>query len=425
MRTALLTSLLLLALATPSLAGDADRAADVRTTLAKLDERGGSTDRVARELTGLGPDALPALLAAWRQHTGRHDASDHEPRPVEALRRAIEAQPAAALERHLLAYVGANPGTSARIEALQTVAAFGRRSALSLAIDIFRGADRMAVGSPAVVSAWEAALRTLFEDRAPVTRLLAAWRNVPAPLHVPTARVLAENDTRTTVGAALTIMQRADENIPELIGVLEGASPVVLAKLPVMAALLEVRSHRNRNVRRATAHLMGRLGRDDAFTPLVQLLDDEDGSVQRAAATALRTLTGASAGGSAAAWKRWYDAERDWLKQSRMAELLRSDKPAETARALRELHRHAFIGAKHVALVQRLADDGSDGVRLLALATLERMGRASVAPDLVRHLNDGDAAFRTAVWKTLRALTGEDLPATYRDWSDATKRWRS
>ena len=192
-----------------------------------------------------------------------------------------------------------------------------------------------------------------------------------------------------------------------------------------MGALLEVRSHHDRNVRAAVARLLGRSGRDDAFTPLLDLLADEDGTVRRAANTALRQLTGAAAGSSPAAWKRWYDDERDWLQESRVSTLLRSEQPVEAARALREIGLHPFLGARHLALVERLVDHGAPGVRLLALTTLVRMNRAEVVPGLIRHLNDGDAQVRMAVWKTLQRLSGEDLPGEYRAWADASQRWRS
>ncbi len=425
MRIALLTSFLVLACAVGSHADEVDASAQVHAMLAKLDERGGALELVTRELVRLGPDALPALLDAWRQRGGRRDVSAGSPKAVRALERALESQRADVLERHLREEVQRDGGVTARIEALHTIAAFGRRSALSLAIEIVGGFPKTAAGSPAVVAAWERALETLLEDRAPVTRLLAGWRHVPVALHVPTARVLAAGDTKTDVAGTLAILKRADEHIPELVGVLEEASPVILSELPIMAALLDFRSHRQRNVRAAAARLMGGLGRDTAFTALVGMLDDDDGTVRRAAAVSLRELTGASAGSTSAAWKRWHDAEKDWLKGSGVTGLLRSDRPGERARALREMGKHPFISAKHVALVQRIVDGGSSGERLLALATLQRMNRAKVAPDLVRHLNDKDGSFRTAVWKTLRALTGEDLPAKYRDWKDATRRWRS
>jgi HEAT repeat protein len=237
--------------------------------------------------------------------------------------------------------------------------------------------------------------------------------------------VLAARGTQSDLAAVLAILQRADERLPDLLEIVGGASPVVRTGLPLLGSLLELRSHRDRHVRAAVARLLGRLGRGDAFTPLLDLLEDEDGGVRRAADAALRRLTGAAAASSSAAWKHWYDDEKAWLEQSSVSTLLRSEQPLEAARALREVGQHPFLGARHLSLVQRLVDHAAPGVRLLALTTLVRMNRADVVPDLIRHLNDGDAQVRAAVWKSLQRLSGEDLPGEYRAWSDASQRWRS
>ncbi len=424
--THIFTLLAAMALAPAFAAAEPTAKAQVREILASLEQPRASAADAARRLTKLGTAALPALVAEHRRAAARRDVQAREAdASVDVLERAIASHRVIFLERHLDEYVRSHEGTAARLDALHTLAVFGRRSSLALAIDLVDGVERTAVGSRAVVSAWQAVLHTVFDDRASVTRLLSAWRRVPQPLHAPTAQVLAERGTRTELAAVLTMVQRADEGIPELLRVLDDASPVVLSKLPLIAALLEFRKHRERGVRLAVARLLGRSGRSDAFQPLVDLLDDDDGGVQRAAVASLRALTGASAGSSAESWKRWRMDEIAWRKQSKVSLALHSDRPVEVARALREIGKHPFIGTKDLLSIVRLVDRGTDGVRVLACATLVRLNRASVAPDLVRHLNDGDGALRNAVWKALRALSGEDHPAQARAWSDAAKRWRS
>ena len=206
MRTYLLSCLLILMLLAPSLAAaDPEAVAEVREILATLDSPTGSSTTAAQQLARLGPDALPALLDVWRAEAGRHNADREATAAVKTLELAIARHPAETLERHIRQQLQAEPGTSARIDALTTLATFGGRSGLPLAIEIVEGVQPQVSGSRALANSWSVALGAALEDRAPVTKLLAEWRRIPAPLHVPTARVLAERGTQSDLSAVLTI----------------------------------------------------------------------------------------------------------------------------------------------------------------------------------------------------------------------------
>ena len=161
---------------------------------------------------------------------------------------------------------------------------------------------------------------------------------------------------------------------------------------------------------------------DLALLPgLIELLDDGDPRVQRAATKALETMAHLPSLGDAQAWNAWFSGEHGWWESEgeRLCGELTSPRAGEASEALRVLSQHPLY--RHEA-AQRISDSltkQSRSTSLSACSVLATLGSRAALPGLVRALEEGHAQLRSSAWQTLRALTGKELRLDGRTWREA------
>lgn len=173
-------------------------------------------------------------------------------------------------------------------------------------------------------------------------------------------------------------------------------------------------------IQRKAAVVLGR-AQDAASVPkLIDLLDREDGRLQRAGLWALETMSGFSLPGESSRWRAWYDEQMEWEKESLPAlrEKLRSREPATAFEAIAEMCRRRLF--RHV-LSEDLAyplEHGNTELALAACCGLTELGSPFAVPSLVEALRRPEESVREAAGAALRAITGRELPADFNVWVD-------
>ncbi len=342
----------------------------------------------------------------------------------------FSATPVAAKEKDALASIRAladrqDATPQERFAALRSLARADAPGRFALAVRIASGLGTQLAASRHVAPVWEAVLAPVIEERRSLRPLDDAWHALAAPLRRSAVRLLSENGSRTALRSAMDLVARSQNDLPALLGELRRTPRVAAAQVAVVRFLRPFVRHDEPAVRAAAARWLGMSADADAAKALLRAVDDDDTSVRSAAHAALRTLTGARVQRKADAWREWLEAEDEWQRDSEIESRLRSGDAIEISRALKEVARHRFVGLRLRETIARLVHHRAVGIRLMAYATLRQIGHAEVASGLVDAIDDSDERVRLAVWQTLKAVSGLDLPQDVQAWKTARRHWRS
>ncbi|MHC5011388.1 MAG: hypothetical protein ACYTG6_10615, partial [Planctomycetota bacterium] len=223
-----------------------------------------SVEETATRLSGLGPGAVPALLRAWWDDTGRTPPGTTrayaEGPSCEALGRAIDGHGPAHVLPFLEGYARDHDDDPSRLRVLEAVARFGDKTMLPLAVAVAADLDEDWLRVPSVVRVWGAAAeRALAGGWSPRT-LLTVWEGLPAALRVPTCRVLVARGMQEDLLVVLELIARSEDDAAVLYEVLAGGSPVALHRLGIHPHVRRHLVHPDTTVRAAATTFLPRLG---------------------------------------------------------------------------------------------------------------------------------------------------------------------
>jgi len=401
----------------------AEGLARVREALLRgADGRELGDEAVARRLAALGAPAAPALVALV-EGTGLELLLGEGEEPVlllcppervgEVALRALARLPEEAVLTALQALLQARPGAEARAVALRVLAARDSARALGLVFELLR-ASEFELGSPTLRAHARAALRAPL-GRDPVAYLRLEEELGSAPPHVLALVVeaLSECASEDACEALESLVGRSDGLDLQVIAALAQAAEARPWRVgPRVAGALEGLLSEGSPARRAAAlRSLGRLARPDSLPRLVPLLQSPGREVQGAALDAIAACARRAPFEDRSACLTWLQGEETWWKdvgQARVATLAEGEgSPSE---ALRELYAHplARAAAAEALLAGLEADDAAR--RALAAGALGRLGVRDHVPELVPLLDDPDESVRNAAARSLRSLTGVELP---------------
>jgi HEAT repeat protein len=177
--------------------------------------------------------------------------------------------------------------------------------------------------------------------------------------------------------------------------------------------------HPDRDVRKAAAALLGRVGTLESVPQLAPLSEDGDATVRRTALWALGEVSGRpGAFDGAERWVAWSVEERQRLKRDLpgIQAALAADDPAVVLAGARDLAaRRAYRRKAAVVLAELLAAKPELAAPLASL--IVQTGARTAVPSLVDALFSSDARVVDAALRALHALTGEKLPRRGELWA--------
>lgn len=378
---------------------------------------------LAAALNALGPEALPAVVAAV---CGAADLPEEGVHPEalelrgEVLRDYLQRARPETVAASAVALGSSHADGAVRCAALRLVAGLERPEDLEAVLELASTLEPWVLASPSVESAVARA----------VTRGIAAGEDLSLAGVAPSEALVAA----AAEGVARSRDPRVLARLASLLGHGLDADRAVVSRIEQCAretgaepdawTLQSVRDllrSGEPELRRVATAAAAALRDVDAVPRLVDLLSDPDPRVAQVAASSLRELGGADLGPDPNVWTEWFESERTWLRETwpEHVQALGSDDPVEARGALRGVLDHPLwrrTTAREIAPRLRRLDPG---VAAVACGVLARLGCRSAVPSLVQLLDVAEPALRDSAAAALQRLTGRTLPPVAEAWAEA------
>lgn len=408
--------------------------ASVVRQLERLRDEGPAARAAAlAELVALGPRAVPAIFAlcAGRMpvdrvldHRRGEPLLDGDGRAL--LVDALRAWPDDEVGALVLAAAGSDAAPREQRTALVLVGEAGDARSLGVLLRLYATSDPNGLRAPEVQRAVRASVAALLRRLPDAARSLRGdLRATHDALLAPVAEALCRQGGEDELAAAADLLgrdARLDATVLRCLGERDRRQAAIDDGTRAAIARPGL-DHVEPDVRRQAAATLGRLHDAEAFERLVELLEDPDRGVRRAAYDALRAVAGTDPGDDPERWWRWWVAERAWLAE-RVPLLARSARhgPAgEAVRAVGELSSRPLFRRELLPCLADAAGHDDPRVAAAACAGIGRLGAPEALPHLVELLDDPRAAVARAARESLAALTGWTRSADeWRRWMEGT-----
>jgi HEAT repeat protein len=384
--------------------------------VASRDERApGSLDRLAAELSALGPCAIPAMLDALR---------DQAIQPAEGERVALAPGPAAAVHGALaelgldrvLPALGARLGPGAspldRAVAVEVLGRIGTAAELGLILtagDLPPDAQGL---DPRLDRALYEALTRLF-SRSSAAALAARDRLLAAPPHLAASlvRALAECDSAAGTEVLISVLGYGSLDLVVLPCLAAASARGELVELDerVRFALHAQLEGSHGMAKRSAVLAAGQLEDSTSVPLLLDLLEGQDAELGQAAHWSLCRITGLALPPRRERWRSWHAMEELWLRSEfqTCATALRGS-PSEVIRALQSIGQHRLHRELLAGEVADVLDNPDPAVRRMACAILGQLGSRRSIAVLRERTGDPDP---TVAGEARRALKTLEQPA--------------
>ena len=386
----------------------------------------------AKELAGLGGQALPGLFAALSARFEAHDAPPapealrERERAREMLTLALELFPPERVRAELVRELRPPTSFGERRAAVHLLARRGRAQdvGLLLALAPPAGSDEQRAREEQRVL--ELALgEVLQRDLGGYAVLEDAFAACETPLKECVVRAVGR------VGAP--------QGLALLARVIERDRPLAITALCAIEALdesrlLPVDEQLAAAVRRLIADkdpqllpkavlLAGRLHDAESIPHMISLLDDENRGVRTNAHWSLQHITGLKLRPASSRWIVWYrDEERWWRGDSARAfQRLQSPDPLEVRSALAEIARQHSRRHELASAVTRALDSPDASIVSMACYVLGALRSQNACQALLGCLTHADPRVRDSAWQALVKITGRRLPLDAETWRRALR----
>jgi hypothetical protein len=143
---------------------------------------------------------------------------------------------------------------------------------------------------------------------------------------------------------------------------------------------------------------------------LIELVEDHDARVRRAAQLSLETIARLPLGKDGQAWAEWYERERSWWESEAetLSEALTGADAGPANAALRALSEHPLYRHDAARRISSSLMRQPDPIGVNACAVLESLGSRAAIPGLFGALEHGDPLLRNAAWRSWSELTEDD-----------------
>ncbi len=147
---------------------------------------------------------------------------------------------------------------------------------------------------------------------------------------------------------------------------------------------------------------------------LLDELDSPHPGLRQAALGALQQISGLHLAEALEPWREWHARESEWQTTGRQAaqQALASGEDARVAQALGAYAEHRLFRSQLAEDVLQVFEHESSAMRVMACATLARIGSLRALAPLIDHFADEDAQFAEAAWRAACSLSGKTLPRT-------------
>ena len=393
---------------------------------------------VVAELAGLGPRAIAPLLAVYSGEAlgplldtaaGDLDAWCAPPDELAGIAHdAIAEMPPAEVVTVFQRLLSRDPTQETRVSMLRTLGALGSERGLRLSLDIAVSFSAKERRYSSVRRSIEDAVAAILARGGAAARELetvvlgSADRDWPDDLLALVATSMVQAERPEGVQLLLELLGTApalDRVLLESMVELDRRFPwrVYVDIRPQLQAQLYSKEP---ELRRAAAHGAGVLRDIDALDRLIELLEDDEATVRRAARSALAAMSGNRTLSGAEEWRAWFSRELKWWNSEGKlfrAELEAGD-PARLAHAVRELLRRPLardaVVDELTAAMARMPPDLIDAT----CEALVRMEANRAIPGLVDLMFEESDRSRAAAWKALCRLTGRELPSEPWVWEE-------
>lgn len=377
---------------------------------------------VVQELRQLGPDQAPLLLGILAgteplppDTSGPLLSPATEPLFLEAM----ADWPTEAIFESV-AQLESVSGTRGTLLLLRVLGALGDRNALRLFFDVLDRVPQQIQQHPSIAPKIEQSLAGILR-RDPHAHLTVSSRL--RELGVPTLMRIAQAVAQASAPQGPALLESLTGRNTQLdLVVLESLgswSPARLDCEDFAAAEIALRflDSAQELTRARAASTLGKLRHSPAIPLLIELLDDRDPRVARAAHWAITQTVAGPRSDDAETWRAWLASEQEWFTDS--GELLRiasHEEAGAAVRALRELSEHPLYKFELVEGLARAIHNPSAPVAVAACGTLAALNAPCGVRPLVDALEDPRADVRNAAERALAGMTGEVLPKAPQAW---------
>lgn len=393
----------------------------------------GSADRHGKQtlrdrLVDLGPHIVPSVVAVFagrvEEAAGPGDGPLLDDEREALLYDLLRAWPRDRVVEKLVETLGT--GTPDIYDAMlvtRLIGEIGDSRALGEVIDLLARIDPVHLRRPYVMSTSVAAIRGLLgRDEFAYAVLAGRLHKVDDVLLPQLARALGDLGDLEAVPLLEKLLGRTEE--------LDLLVLDALGRPSIQAAVLGEGSHAravrpslastSQRVRRQAAVSLGRLHDAPSASDLVDMLEDLDPGVRRAALEALQALAGTRWDSGPERWTDWLTSERTWLEEraGELAEQARSTEGGDAVAAIRELSSHRLYRDEVSALLAPGLRSSDDNIATATCLALMRIGAPRAVPDLVEALADPREPVRLAANQALARLTGLSLAARPHPWRE-------
>ena len=294
-------------------------------------------------------------------------------------------------------------------------------------LDAQGGMKRLTRSSPVVAGSFRRALSEIMEDspEPALKELKTRWNKLEPDVLEGVIQVVGEGENASALeflcsrfGSGLEVDRLLLAEILRLARFADQGG-VELALVPVRASL-----SREVELCRIGAQAVGMLGDVDSFEALIDLRENDDAGVREMALNSLRQLSGRSYSGGLKQWSQFLKVESAWFELESRALLagLASDQPERVLEAVSIVCGKKLFREQFSPSVAKLLDHPLPKIRVTATLALGVLEARNTFDDLLEALEDDVQDVRTAVWRTLRRLTGKNLPLDSGAWKQAILR---
>ncbi len=171
--------------------------------------------------------------------------------------------------------------------------------------------------------------------------------------------------------------------------------------------------------RRLGIRALGTLRDSTSFLRLVEVYEQEEGSLHRTALGVIQEMSGMRRDWDGPRWREWLETELNRLEQDKAgAHGIASLDPGAALVAIRTLTTHKLFAKDAVEMVGNALSHADPNVRLLACRALSELRHTRAIRLLVDRLDDADERVRTSALTSLQQLTGRDFGPERLAWEE-------
>ena len=316
--------------------------------------------------------------------------------------------------------------SEARLRSIELLAASQSHLSVQVLLELLEGldplelastrtAERVSTSLSTSLGRHRAALRRVMKDPSALSPHLLPHLVSAAPLGSDGAELLVELlglDPQLDTKVLVRLREFASTPLGFGSGSIQGR---------VSQAVRERLSHPMSTVREHALLALGSLVEPDAILQSIELLEDPDAAVRRAAALSLKQATGMHFGADMGRWYAWYDEQIAWYREHGVdaERQLLACSDAEAIAIIRDLVYRPLFRHRITEMLSPLLFRENNFVVNAATTAMKQLDSQVAVQYLIEGLSQADPACRQVIHQTLVEISGLELPPHQGEWLGA------